>query len=110
MVYAIVFALLGFVFPPFWILAIIFLVASLFVDITKILLWIIAAPFRLLGFMFGSDEEEVVVKEKVVVEKEQSSKADQLHKLSELLEKELITQEEFDKEKAKILNPYEREA
>jgi putative oligomerization/nucleic acid binding protein len=66
---------------------------------------IISIPFKILGILFGSSEEEKVVEKQIIIEKNNSSNAEQLSKLSELLEKDLISEEEFQAEKTKILNP-----
>ena len=108
LVYFFVFALLGLLFPPFWILAILFLLGAIFGDLGKLLIMIISIPFKILGMIFGSEDEEKVVEKQTIIEKENSSNAEQLSKLSELLEKGLITEEEFQTEKAKIINPYQR--
>jgi putative oligomerization/nucleic acid binding protein len=45
------------------------------------------------------------IEKQIIIEKNNSSNAEQLSKLSELLEKDLISEEEFQAEKTKILNP-----
>ena len=103
LMYAIIFGVLGFLFPPLWILSILFLTGSIFGDVGKILIAIISFPFKLIGFFMSGDEEETRIVEKQAVVETQSSNADQLMKLSELLEKGHISQDDFDREKAKIL-------
>jgi uncharacterized membrane protein len=105
LLYVIIFGILGIFFSPFWILAILFLLGALFGDIGKLLIMIISIPFKILGILFGSSEEEKVVEKQIIIEKNNSSNAEQLSKLSELLEKDLISEEEFQAEKTKILNP-----
>lgn len=52
----------------------------------------------------GDMVEEAIIEQKAPEAKKFSSKAAQLKELKELLDADIITQEEFDAEKAKILN------
>lgn len=103
LMYAVFFGILGLAFPPFWLLAFLFLVGSIFSDVGKILIAIILFPFKLMGFFIPDGKDEAQVVEKQTVIEKQGSSADQLIKLAELLEKNLISQEDFQQQKAKIL-------
>lgn len=108
--YAILFIVLGFFFPPLWILAFIFTLGSLFGDIGKIIIAVIAFPFKLIG-LFRDDEEEEKIK---VIEKETvidrgSSLSGELEKLSALYKEGHISEDEYNTAKKKILNPYTRD-
>ena len=103
LIYFFVFAFLGLFFPPFWVLAFIFLLGSLFKDLGTIIFAIIAFPFQLIGLMQKDDEDETTIIKETIIEKSTGNNAEQLSKLSDLLDKGHITEDEFKKEKSKIL-------
>jgi len=102
LIYFFVFALLGLFFPPFWILAFLFLLGSIFGDLGKILYMIIAFPFKLIGLMTDEEDEEVIHTKETIIKTNTDSNAEQLTQLSELLDKGHISEEEFQNEKSRI--------
>lgn len=82
----VIFVLLGFIFPPLWIVGGLLIVFSIFGDVVKVIL---SSLWTLISVIFGFSEEDKKEKE--------------LERLSKLLEKGLLTQEEFDNEKLKVL-------
>ena len=101
--YAIIFFVLGIFFQPFLILAFLFLLGSIFTDVGKILYIIISAPFKIFGMFQEDDDEDAVYYKETIIEKNVSSRPEQLATLSDLYDKGHITEDEFVSEKAKIL-------
>lgn len=102
--------LLGFVFPPLWIVGGLLIVFSIFGDVVKIIL---GSLWTLISVIFGFSEEDKKekeleklsesIKEGIKEQNIESSVSLELERLSKLLEKGLLTQEEFDNEKLKVL-------
>lgn len=109
-VVGVIFVLLGFIFPPLWIVGGLLIVFSIFGDVVKIIL---GSLWTLISVIFGFSEEDKKekeleklsesIKEGIKEQNIESSVSLELERLSKLLEKGLLTQEEFDNEKLKVL-------
>lgn len=106
----VIFVLLGFIFPPLWIVGGLLIVFSIFGDVVKVIL---SSLWTLISVIFGFSEEDKKekeleklsesIKEGIKEQNIESSVSLELERLSKLLEKGLLTQEEFDNEKLKVL-------
>lgn len=106
----VIFVLLGFIFPPLWIVGGLLIVFSIFGDVVKVIL---SSLWTLISVIFGFSEEDKKekeleklsesIKEGIKEQNIENSVSLELERLSKLLEKGLLTQEEFDNEKLKVL-------
>lgn len=106
----VIFVLLGFVFPPFWIVGGLLIVFSIFGDVVKVIL---GSLWALISVIFGFSEEDKKekeleklsesIKEGIKEKTLENSVSLEIERLSNLFDRGLLTKEEFDNEKFKIL-------